>query len=843
MAARQGPAPATVGAGPLRRLGLRLSSFILHPSSFRLAAVLAPFLLLALLELGLRLAGWGYPTSFFLQARQNGRTVLVENPKFGWRFFPPAVARSPLPLSIAAEKPPGALRIFVLGESAAMGDPEPAYGFGRQLERLLQARHPDRQIEVANVAMTAINSHVIREIARDCAARAGDCWIIYAGNNEVVGPFGAGTVFGRRAPGLAWVRASLTLKKTRIGQLLDRCVRPSGPAKWGGMEMFLDQQVRRDDPRLNTVYHHFAKNLSAIIQAGKSSGAMVLLSTVAVDLKDSPPFASEHRPGLSAADQAQFDQCLARGRQAETEGRRTDALAAYAQAARTDPDYAELAFRRARCELAQGQAPAALGALPPEGGVPGPSAARADAQLACALDTLRFRADSRLNQIIRQTAAAQGIRLIDAEQELARRSNGGVPGEELFYDHVHLNFSGNYALAALFVPEVERAWFGKAAESPQSPVSSFIPHPSSFPLLAEAEVARRLGFTDFDCRRVLEEMRMRLRQPPFVSQSNFQERDARLGRALAAPPVPPAELAPAYRAALALAPDDAVLRANFGRLLDAAGDGPGAEVQWKEVARLLPFESDAWFQLGNLEHSAGHPAEAARLFQEALARKPNSAEALNGLGLVLAAQGKNAQAIRQFQAASRIDPRFTAARVNLAVVLASQGDIPGAAAQYRIVLGLDTNNLSARINLAKLLAAQGKAGEAIALYTQALQLRPDNELAHYDLANALAAQGRGAEALAHYAAAVQSKPEFAEARYNLALESARLGRAAEALAQFAEVVRLKPDWAEARYNYGVALAKARRYAEAVRQFQETLNRQPDNLAARSALERALQLEK
>jgi tetratricopeptide (TPR) repeat protein len=678
----------------------------------------------------------------------------------------------------------------------------------------LRARHPDTQIEVVNVAMTAINSHVIREIARDCAGRGGDCWVIYAGNNEVVGPFGAGTVFGRQVPGLAWVRASLALKRTRVGQLLDRCLRPSGPAKWEGMELFLGQRVRRDDPRLNNVYHHFAKNLAAIIQSGKRSGAKVLVSTMAVDLKDSPPFASAHRPGLSAADQGQWDQGFARGRQAEREGRQADALEAYAQAARIDADYAELAFVRARCELAQGRA----------------SAGRADAQLACDLDTLRFRADSRLNEIIRQTAAAQGIRLIDGERELARLTSGGVPGEELFYDHVHLNFRGNYALAALFVAEVERALFGEA-------------HPSSLPLLAEAEVGRCLAFTDFERRRVLQEMRMRLQQPPFAAQSNFQERDGRLREALAAPAIPLAELVPEYRAALALAPDDSTLRAAFGRLLEAAGDGHGAAAQWQEVARRLPQVPDVWFHLGNLEHSAGHPAQAARFFQEALALNPDSAEALNGLGLALAAQGKNAQAIRQFETASRADPRLTAARVNLAVVLANQGDLPGAAAQYRLVLGLDTNNLGARINLAKLLAGQGKADEAIALYIQALGLQPDDAVAHYDLAHAFAAQGRHAEALAHYRAAVQSRPEFVEARYDLAVELARLDMVADALAQFAEVVRLKPDLADARYNYGVALAKAKRYAEAIRQFREILNRQPDNPAARSALELALKLER
>jgi len=141
---------------------------------FRAFALSLPALLLALLEISLRLAGYGYPTSFFLQMDQDGERILVENPKFGWRFFPHAIARAPQPLSFQAKKPAGTIRIFVLGESAAMGDPAPAYGFGRQLQRLLQARHPSNRIEVINVAMTAINSHVIREIARDCASCSGD---------------------------------------------------------------------------------------------------------------------------------------------------------------------------------------------------------------------------------------------------------------------------------------------------------------------------------------------------------------------------------------------------------------------------------------------------------------------------------------------------------------------------------------------------------------------------------------------------------------------------------------------------------------------------------------------
>jgi len=40
------------------------------------------------------------------------------------------------------------------------------------------------------------------------------------GNNEMVGPFGAATVFGAKAPPLGFVRLNLAIQKTRVGQLL-----------------------------------------------------------------------------------------------------------------------------------------------------------------------------------------------------------------------------------------------------------------------------------------------------------------------------------------------------------------------------------------------------------------------------------------------------------------------------------------------------------------------------------------------------------------------------------------------------------------------------------------------
>ena len=379
---------------------------------FRLAALALPLVILVLAELGLRLAGYGYPTSLFLRREIAGRDVFINNPDFTRRFFPPGLARTPEVLTFPVAKPAGVTRVFVFGESAAMGDPERAYGLSRMLRVLLDARFPGRRFEVINVAITAINSHVIREIARDCAGKQGDVWVIYMGHNEVVGPFGAGTVFGDRVPPRPIIRAQRALKRTRIGQAIDELKgrllrRADAPRTWGGMEMFLKQQVRQDDPRMPAVYQNFASNLRDIAQLGLDSGARVVVSSVAANLKDCPPFASEHWPGITAAQLAEWEQWVQAGVTNEAAGRCADALGFYEKATRLDDSFAELQFRLGRCLLAIGR--------------------DEDAQVAFAkardLDALRFRADEPIQEAAVQVArelAPRGVRFVDGAGALRR---------------------------------------------------------------------------------------------------------------------------------------------------------------------------------------------------------------------------------------------------------------------------------------------------------------------------------------------------------------------------------------------------------------------------------------
>src|SRR5260221_12838959 len=52
--------------------------------------------------------------------------------------------------------------------------------------------------------------------------------------------------------------------------------------------------------------------------------------------------------------------------------------------------------------------------------------------------------------------AGQGVYWSDATSVLAQNTNDKVPGLELFYKHVHLNFAGNYLLALNFAEQAKK---------------------------------------------------------------------------------------------------------------------------------------------------------------------------------------------------------------------------------------------------------------------------------------------------------------------------------------------------------------------------------------------------
>ncbi len=784
--------------------------------AFRLAAALGlPLVLFVALELGLRLLAFGHPTSFLLTEKIGGKEMFVSNRQFGWRFFGKQQARAPGTLAFSRNKAPGTIRVFVFGESAAFGDPQPDFGLPRMLQALLSERYPQTRFEVINAAMTAINSHAVLPIARDCARADGDIWVIYMGNNEVVGPFGAGTVFGSQSPPRLVIRSSLALKATRTGQLLDFIAKaankpPADKAEWGGMLMFMENQVRWGDARLAKMYQHFERNLDDIIQTGKRIGAGVVVSTVAVNLKDCAPFGPSLTETLSDAEGTRAQAFFQRGVTAQEAGRFEEALGWFRQAEALEHDVAELQFRQGQCVLALGDAVKAQPFF----------------HTARDLDTLRFRCDSKLNAITRLVAGGrerERVVLVDAEAEFARQSPGALTGAEFFYEHVHLTFEGNYLLArsiadavAALLPESVRTLSGTRAD-----------------WATAGQCARRLAWTDWTLLAALGEITGRLNDAPFTQQSDHQIQADRIGQQLQSlmRPGKSALLHDAEarcRTALQFTPDDPALLLRWAGVLEVGGKLDEATKAAQRVVELSPNHVDAWMQLGVVLARQNRNEEAARAFETCLARDPQNVFARNSLAQVWVRLNRKAEAQREYEQAIALKPGYGTAHLGLGRLLEGAGKNAEAEKHYAAARRHRVNRPSDLAVLARFCLAKGWLTDAATNFVLAIKMNPTDGPLRMDAGRCAEALGRFDEARNYLVVATELMPESGEAHFLFGRELGRVGNHAGAVEAFAAAVRLLPDVVEARLNLGLALMNAGRHAEALREFEVVLTRQPGN---------------
>jgi len=282
-------------------------------------AVVVPVLVLGLVEVVLRLAGYGYPVAFFEPAAAGAGCI--PNDSFGRRFRCP---ESPVPFFLPDQKPPGAVRVFVLGESAAAGAPDPAFGVARQLDVLLQDQFPGADLAVHNAALMGIDSHAILPIARECVRHGADVLVVYAGNNELIGTHGLENPATKLPPALSrpYLRAGLWVRTLRLGQWLDSWTgaryAAARQAEVQDAAYFLAHRVAAGDARRSTVAENFYANLRDLCAlAAAPGGPCVVLSTVAVNLRDCPPFGSLHRAGLTAAESNRWEAAYRRGSAAQ----------------------------------------------------------------------------------------------------------------------------------------------------------------------------------------------------------------------------------------------------------------------------------------------------------------------------------------------------------------------------------------------------------------------------------------------------------------------------------------------------------------------------------------------
>jgi len=383
-------------------------------------------------------------------------------------------------------------------------------------------------------------------------------------------------------------------------------------------------------------------------------------------------------------------------------------------------------------------------------------------ELARDYDALPFRTDSRLNAVITECAAefaGKAVALLDAAEIFAH--GGRIPGNDLFYEHVHLNFAGNYLLARAVADQI----------APRLPATATSGGKGNWPAADLCE--RRLGLTDWDRRRVYENVLQRTSEAPFTLQpdhasqihalmQNLAEMNSRMDSDARR------RARQVFERVFAEHPDDFLLHGNFARFLEETGDLSGAVTEWKRVEELLPYHFGPLYYLGKLYARMGKYPEAEHALAGSLQLFPNVAEALDELGQVLTRQKRTA--------------------------------------------------------------------DALACLNKAVQLQPGNARLYFHVAEALGAQNERDAAMDNLRKAVKLRPDYWEARYFLGVELAVRNSIEEAREQFSEVTRLKPDYALAHLNLGVALANQGRIDDALAEFQETLRLDPNNKSAQQRIE-------
>ena len=332
------------------------------------------------------------------------------NRNVGGRYFFKLGAKPSPPKDLfLKEKPANGYRIFVMGGSTAFGFPYDAnIMFSRILNFRLADVFPDKHIEVINTAMTAVNSFTLLDFMDEILEQQPDVILIYAGHNEFYGAMGVGSVekLGKNAK-LARVYLKLTRFKTFllvrqfVGAIQKSIAgirgarRDADPTKTLMARIVAEQTIPYKSELYNLGMNHFEENLRLIFEKAKKKNVPIIISELVSNIKDQPPFVSVKTDSFPTAQKA-----FRIGKKLEARGKYNDAKTALT--------------------------------------------------LAKDLDALRFRASGDCNKIIRKVAKEFKAPVAPMESRFARYSEHGLPGNEVFVEHLHPNIDGYFIMADAF---------------------------------------------------------------------------------------------------------------------------------------------------------------------------------------------------------------------------------------------------------------------------------------------------------------------------------------------------------------------------------------------------------
>ena len=466
--------------------------------TFRLVCVALPFLLLALLEGGLRLAGLGgnAPIIRPIGPTERGQLVITDPAGAATWFF--ANRKRPgynEQYSFYQPKSTGTVRIVMVGESAMKGFPEPRHLVASAfLGEMFKDMWPDRKVEIINLGTTAVASYPVLGIMTEALNYQPDLVIASTGHNEFFGTYGVASIgwAGSRPWSLAFTRFMHSLA---LVQGLEKLFPGNGSQDNKTlMEVMMGQTyVAPGDPLRQAAARNLEHNIGVMIDRCKARGVPIVVCTQPSNERDLAPIGADKSNLPDLSQEAEFNALYAAGRDVLPRDPAA-ALAKFQAALAISPNHAAAQFYTGKALFALSRYADALGNF----------------VRARDLDSMPWRTPSPSQEAIVRAATQHGAVLCDLQKSFREASRGGAIGWELMDDHVHPTLAGQVLLAGSIVETLTHLE-GRVHVTPDERTR----------LASAGDYARRLGDNPFDDYGVAHQIRV-IFDIPFMRQTNPQ---------------------------------------------------------------------------------------------------------------------------------------------------------------------------------------------------------------------------------------------------------------------------------------------------------------------------------
>jgi len=355
-----------------------------------------------------------------------------------------AHAREPffLPQEFPADKPRNGLRVFCFGGSTVHGHPYKGdTAFPKWLELELAATNPTRSCQVINCGGVSYASYRLAPLVKEVLHYQPDLVILATGHNEFLEDRSYQALKSRLASWAGLQNAAYSVRLVNVARHWVGGGADRKPPLSPEVETRLDQasgyaSYHRDDAWHEQVVAQFNESMRTMVADCRAAGVPVMLIKLGANLRDCPPFKSEHRAGLSAGQERAWQDAFdAAGLAAATNLRL--ALERYREAEAIDGEHALLAYRIARTLDRLGQK----------------SEARTYYLKARELDVCPLRIIQPLEEVLGRIAVDTSTPLMDAGALLAAQAPDAIPGFDCYLDHVHPNIGGHQRIARALAAE------------------------------------------------------------------------------------------------------------------------------------------------------------------------------------------------------------------------------------------------------------------------------------------------------------------------------------------------------------------------------------------------------